>query len=817
MSRHPAGSRPDRAAPSAPLAPVGPGALVLTERCRSAVRRALAADPLLVLLGRASNPSGNQATDLAASSVVNGAAELERQGIRVRHLLPPLTVLKHHHHDTATVERIEALGGGLIEHRWSTWGGLDSGLLVIMTTGSGTKIALEHFEQPAVARIARLVLQHQPAVVYARALHRIGRDHLGPLIAVLQAMAQTREDGPFIGDDEIALGELDEGMEWRLTTQSLVAKYQARGLVRDNQVGMRARTGVRHETWPGVWWFASPRPAPPGLTKLTLRTFDNARPRTALVLDCPAARPPEAMIAGGLRPPRTPKGKVADQVALVRWIGEHLYTDGWDARGCAAHLAEHGWAPPAIRQRHRISNFDGTVSEAPALQLRSGADGRNDGRKALRAFLANLTFYETGDLVVTLADGGEPKRITGVLPLDGRPWITAAQAERIRTAERRRHCGPAHRHLFAGLPVTVDGQAAVLYPRSRANGEVVYHLRRAADPRRPAGGPRAGVLPPLPHATLAEWYAAAFARLALPLSLLLADRPTTADPWQAKVRVLKSEVARLDEALIQRKNALDPADRTAHPVSYQHLKDLVEKTDQTLRGKREDLKMAQRQHRQHQHSPVLAGAPLAKLVALAAALPQPYDQGHRLLLRDVTGELAIRTSKRSATGRRPAYDFDARLTVQVHDGTDAWRGVSEHRWTGGPVLRTPARVAEAVGALYAGVPLRASLGADWRSWLPAVRAALGCRGAFQFAWTEDPRLLRLGMAVVHPRRADAGDPGDPTPSRRLADPPLNPAALPALARRLGEPVRLLREIHAIYTAPRPARWLRNPSPAVVAA
>jgi hypothetical protein len=814
------------ATPDVPAAAAAPPRLLTTEACRPAIRRALATDPLVVLVGRASSPSGSQATDLAASSVINGATELERrEGIRVRHLLPALAELKAHHRTTAIREKIEALDGGTIAHRWSTWGGPQVGVLVIMTTGTGTKIALEHFEQPAVARVARLVHAARPAVVYARALHRIGRGSLDPLIEVLQHIAESRVDGPFIGDDTIRLGELDEGMERRLADQSISAKYRAQELVNDNRVGMRSRTGESHEFLPGVWEYGAGQPPPPGLTTLRLRTYDNAVPRTALVLDCPAARPPEHLIAGGRPPARTPTGKFADQVALVRWLGEHLYTDGWGARACAAYLAAHGWAPPAIRRRRKVEvkrvvvkgKAVQRVTEAPAVPLRSGYAGRTDGRRALQAFLQHLDFYVSGELDVKLPDGEPPVHITGVLPLDGRPWITATQAKRIRDADPRRHSGPRNKHLFAGLPVPVDGQPAVLYPRERPDGELVYYFRRADDPRRPVTGPRAKAIPPLPAGVLAEWYAEALAELALPLSLRLAEQPPTSNPWELKIHVLTTEIAKLEADRAAQEREINPATRTIPPRSLAYVRNCYEQTMETLEARREALELTRRQERLHRGSPILAGAPLSMLVALAAALPRPYDQGHRLLLRDLTAHLAITTTQRRSIGRRPAHDLHAVLTLRVQDGTDSWEANSQRSWTGGAIRRTPARLAAAIDGLYAGVPLVGTLGVDWPTWLPAIRAALGCTGKFAFAYARDARLLRLGMAVVYPRRAALLVPEEPGQIVRYAGPPVDPADLPRLARRLHEPVALLRAIHDSYTRPRLPRWIHNASPAVTAA
>src|SRR4051812_15329632 len=111
--------RPSAAPAGAPL----PARVVVTDACREDIRRALTEHPLVLLIGRASASSGAQAIDLAVSSAINGATELAKQGVVVHHLLPLLRELKAHHRTTATMERTEALDGGVIEHRWSVFGG----------------------------------------------------------------------------------------------------------------------------------------------------------------------------------------------------------------------------------------------------------------------------------------------------------------------------------------------------------------------------------------------------------------------------------------------------------------------------------------------------------------------------------------------------------------------------------------------------------------------------------------------------------------------------------------------------------------------
>jgi hypothetical protein len=186
------------------------------------------------------------------------------------------------------------------------------------------------------------------------------------------------------------------------------------------------------------------------------------------------------------------------------------------------------------------------------------------------------------------------------------------------------------------------------------------------------------------------------------------------------------------------------------------------------------------------------------------------------VLRDeLTESLVVETIRRLSTGKRPAYNLHATLILQIHDGTDSWRAVSEHHWTGGCAIeRAPAKLAYAVDGLYQGMTLPEKLGADWKIWLPAIRAALGGTGRFSFATVDDARLLRPGMAVIHPRWAVVGMPGDLEEVPCYAGPPVDLADLPALARRLREPVALLRAIRAAYAAP-VRTWLRTnrrPSP-----
>ena len=117
-----------------------------------------------------------------------GADDLAAQGIDVRPVLNRLDkadlILRLK--TDAEVSKVPALDGGrqihntflLVEDL------LDQGLLLALTTGTGTKFD-EDLHVPAVDWLAKaVVLTHHPAVTFAREWSRWGRDEwaLGPLV-----------------------------------------------------------------------------------------------------------------------------------------------------------------------------------------------------------------------------------------------------------------------------------------------------------------------------------------------------------------------------------------------------------------------------------------------------------------------------------------------------------------------------------------------------------------------------------------------------------------------------------------------------------
>ncbi len=141
--------------------------------------------------------------------------------------------LKRHHRTHLAKEQIQGLDGRPIDPRGRPGGGPEVGVLLLITTGSGTKVSI-HMDQPAATRVADLTRQHQPGVVYARSLHRIGRGGTEKLITLLQDAMDRRSDGPFIGDDNHALSPPNMATEILLMLQSVTDKHQAFAIARAN-------------------------------------------------------------------------------------------------------------------------------------------------------------------------------------------------------------------------------------------------------------------------------------------------------------------------------------------------------------------------------------------------------------------------------------------------------------------------------------------------------------------------------------------------------------------------------------------------------
>src|SRR3712207_335445 len=116
--------------------------ITLTDVCRADVRRALQADPGVLLVGRSASPSGAQTIDRCLWGVYIAAEHLAtREGVDVRHLLPPWQVLAEHHRAAAVVERTQTADGGTVTHRWSVWTPPSAkALTVLLSTGSARAV-----------------------------------------------------------------------------------------------------------------------------------------------------------------------------------------------------------------------------------------------------------------------------------------------------------------------------------------------------------------------------------------------------------------------------------------------------------------------------------------------------------------------------------------------------------------------------------------------------------------------------------------------------------------------------------------------------
>jgi hypothetical protein len=195
--------------------------ITLTDACRPDVRRALQTDPGVLLVGRSADSSG-WAIDRCISDVYIAAEHLaQREGVDVRHLVPNPKALIAHHRTAAVAERTHTIHGATVVHRWSVWTAPASALTVLLSTGSARAVTADGLDQPAVLRVARVVHETRPTVVFAQSLTQIGRGYPGALIDVLQAIGETRADGPFLGDTYTSLSRIDANSAMHLAVQGI--------------------------------------------------------------------------------------------------------------------------------------------------------------------------------------------------------------------------------------------------------------------------------------------------------------------------------------------------------------------------------------------------------------------------------------------------------------------------------------------------------------------------------------------------------------------------------------------------------------------
>ncbi|HEU4675300.1 MAG TPA: hypothetical protein VFS29_04900 [Motilibacteraceae bacterium] len=462
-------------------------------------------------------------------------------------------------------------------------------------------------------------------------------------------------------------------------------------------------------------------------------------------------------------------------------------------------MTRRGFSTVALRrQRHD-----------PAATFQLTGD-RSNASRICRPILDRLELYTTGVMPATLP-GGNAMTVRGIFPPRGF-WYTPQDRARIEEApatwRSRRPNGAAYQ--FSGAAVTVDGVPATLAGgRRRTSGQVCYYFTRPGAPGR-SGDPDRPRRPPLPHQQLAESIIDGLARAEAPLTALLPTDHDPDAPRRAALAALNRQVADLERdqrtavAQFQATSPSyepDPEIRAALRRAYQEQREQLREVTASRDRAAGEL-AASDPLRGH------GGLPEEQALAALARLAQPGDLTDRALWLGTLHQLQVHTN---------GQELRWHGQLLLRSAGRLWPVPFTGAVAGGPDPRCIDRVGRArhgVRAAYAGVPLPASLGPEYRELLPEVRALLGTDPPLLLTRIADPRLLRLSMAVVHPA----------LPARQaartgvLAGPPLPARALPRLAARLGEPLALLQRIRALWVDGRwpQRRWLHFPAPLAAA-
>ncbi|MFW5469541.1 hypothetical protein ACOCJ4_05785 [Knoellia sp. CPCC 206435] len=689
---------------------------------------------------------------------------------------------------------------------------LPQGILIALQTGSGTKIDAA-YHQPAAYWLAMSVLaEYRPGVLFSREWPRSGRDGfaMGPVVYELRRMVDTGRVPAIGAVTGLRMQEFGDETEETLYRQGQAARLEAKWF---GQRGALARQKTAPHMLHGRAPYAGNNPAPPGTATATVvpGAFDDGGPEQwpdvslkpgearYLYVDTPSYRPRPVLVRSTRSQVFLSDGSPApDQAGLVVWFLAHLGTRDengqvWDQVRCARHLADSGYSTEALRNLHR-------PDAVWTINYTSKATLRYSTRNLCRSILDHLDEYATGTFTLAMPGGhGETGTIRGVFPPSGF-WLAPGRPAEIRDylAEvGNAPSGPAH--VFAGLPVELNGGAASLEASAR-RGPPQYHFVQADGHRIRS---RHAPIPPVQHDFLIQLLAQGFtANLALPR---LAPPDSPVPELDATAREAHRQVAALEAVQEGRLDRLDLDDLQEHTTRaalsrryHDGELELVRlRTVADLAQKALDVALA----------PNPTGVHHERLIDLLGALADPRSA----VARDLMGEGLTLTAVHEVLQEPdhvPRHRVEVTVRLAIHDGHDTWELVSTGTYEGGPAAKVLPRLTAAVNDLRRGVGLQDSLGADWHRWLGQIRTALGPGGrTTRVHLIDDPRLQRLVMAVMHPTSPEIGaDPHHP----RLAGPAVSGAGLTALAKRLAEPPALIRQIAAVHGAPPPGhKWLQD--------
>lgn len=636
-------------------------------------------------------------------------------------------------------------------------------------------------------------------LIIAAEVSRWARDGwaIGPWVEAMKELAEVYGGPIYLSSGDHPAAEFDRTHELRLMLDVQLAANEAE---RSRGRLERAFLDLEDQVYAGGWidWPHHQAP-PPGWDTASIRDPDRpGRGRKVAFPDTPDCRPSADLILYGssqvTRPGPDGSPELVDQVALVRQALERRYVDGWPVPRCQRLLLDSGFSTPGLRQQRGdpAAEFSGPPAD-------SVVPDRDRGPDAWKSIHRHRDLFGTGVLVVRVPGRADPVRYTNMFPPGGYASAEALAAWAARAEEDRRRYQRARFYSWGHQRATCDGVPALMVGFTAEDGTVFYRLRAA----------EAG--------TSVRGYGALCPAVALQLSILeglvagrasllaVTGAPAPPDDTATDLAQAPHELARAEKAKQRRWTTMqalsngsgqpDPALARARE-EYNQAHAAAQRVQSTVDGL--TARLAQRQR--HRTRNALA---VDALMDHVTRLADPHDVTDNAAWKAAVGDdLAFSTHAESRLGLT-VYVTEWTGRLRITDGTEV-RAVGFHgRYARLARPSDGTRLAELVVGLREGRPLSPVEHTGIRL-APRLRHVLGLAPGtpFPLATVQDPRILRIGMAVCHPPPppdlATGTDIGD---LPLLAGPPLGRRQLAAVARRLGEDLALVKRIHALDCPP----------------
>jgi hypothetical protein len=614
----------------------------------------------IVLVARNSGENGSDARRQAVNDLLDAAEWLAAAGCDIRPDLPSKAALLELIRCAVPIRSKDKTGKGFSNRIAAIDLRAAHGVYVVLSVGTGRKLD-EKGTQPFVQYLAEVVAQVTPCLLFARRLDRVTRRAW----ALGAVMLNLTELSAFIGDAEFGICSAD-GIESVLVFfRAQAGEEEARKLPVKTRNGMSRETGRSMAS--GSCAYAVAAPVPPGFMSYR-STVRGMIGRRVMTFDTPSCRPAAESVAAGLPEVfecRDDGTKVAvNQVANVRWALERLGEPTWSVPAIAKGLAARMFSTEGLRRTH---GPEAVYTMEYAAQ---------DAYKVLYSIKANLDLYETGVMTLGLGvEGVEPVVITDCFPPDGLAWASPADFERIRHWMINTMPPARRSSVLTGLPVCVNGIDCVLIRPGGSRDDVPLTAVVAADYRKSGRQLSPGAPIVIRPEMIIEPFVEAIANLgdaALVLVPFEADHDGVIDleldSARTRLRVLGDERAAIEAQLLVRGDdgrSLQVSGALLARLNerYNAIADVEEpSTRQAIRALEE-----QREARRHQALRERAGIAAERMLALIAALRDPYDTTNRELLHRTIRDLRL-TADRLQSHRRAWWEYTITYTIRLEAG-----------------------------------------------------------------------------------------------------------------------------------------------------